>query len=437
MALHRFPFVGIEAARLVEDAVADSQLADVVQQRGAVQPATAGSGHVELRGDRVGVARHALTVPVGEVALGVDDVGERLSDRVETGLIDEHGTRVGLERHHPLLESLRAQARPERPAARDREKRPADLRVEPGARAAAHFGFDGAFAADGVEDIDDLSEQRYACADRDVFPAQALRPTLAVPMLIQAEDSRADRFAEPEPAHDLRASLASRMDQLGGERIAIAVQVHQPLDARAQRFAGSGVAQHEAGQLQQALRVDLLEVVLGAQLIAAVQLPEARGVAAAAGVLQQQRVVEIGKRQGIQSEHPPGVHADPAAAQAVSGRLALGEVEGVAQRSDDLREAYRRADARRLRYQPVGDSGAICGCIHGISCRRLRGRSRRVIGMRASPEAHGACMTLAFTKIGGRFSCRRSRFGMLGGRAQNPRSDVDVLLVLSLLRLPL
>jgi hypothetical protein len=40
MNAHRGPFAIVQLARLVEDCVADAELADVVQQRGAFEPAS-------------------------------------------------------------------------------------------------------------------------------------------------------------------------------------------------------------------------------------------------------------------------------------------------------------------------------------------------------------------------------------------------------------
>src|SRR5690348_14097888 len=94
----RFPFSCIERPGLVEDRVADAELAYVMQQRRPMQPTASHGTHAELERDELSVLRHPLAVTVGEVALGIDDVGEGLGNRIEPVLIDHDRACGRLER---------------------------------------------------------------------------------------------------------------------------------------------------------------------------------------------------------------------------------------------------------------------------------------------------------------------------------------------------
>ncbi|MNV77327.1 hypothetical protein D3C71_1707390 [compost metagenome] len=93
--------------------------------------------------------------------------------------------------------------------------------------------------------------------------------------------------------------------------------------------------QHESQHLGQAVAHGL-EVVLERQIVGQVQLADARGIAAAAQVLEQQGVVQAPELVLGQAQALPQLRAYPAAARAMALGLAFGDVESVAQGRDQL-----------------------------------------------------------------------------------------------------
>ena len=139
-----------------------------------------------------------------------------------------------------------------------------------------------------------------------------------------------------------------------------------------------GMREDEAQHLGKAV-ADALEVPFEVEIVGQIQLAYARGVAAAAEILQEQRIEErrlVGLRQ---ADLLSDVDADPAAAHAMPRRLALGHVERVAERAEQLRQAdfagsaalwkrrhrgYRRhARARRRcladEFHRIGHAGSL------------------------------------------------------------------------------
>ena len=85
----RGPLVVVELAGLVEDAVGDAELADVVQQAGAGRRAAVAASRPSARAERDGDLGDALGVAGGVRRLGVDDAGERLGDAVQAVVVGE------------------------------------------------------------------------------------------------------------------------------------------------------------------------------------------------------------------------------------------------------------------------------------------------------------------------------------------------------------
>jgi hypothetical protein len=79
--LHDPALLGSEAARLEQDALADPDLADVVQQRGEHQLLAATRLQLEAVGDRGHVVRDLVGVRPQEGVLGLDRVGQHLHGR--------------------------------------------------------------------------------------------------------------------------------------------------------------------------------------------------------------------------------------------------------------------------------------------------------------------------------------------------------------------
>ena len=102
--LHRGPFFGIELARLVEDGIADTELADVVEQRRAFEPAAALGRKPEFVRDNIGKERHAFAMAAGVRTFGIDDLGESGGDIVEVVFIDEGALLRRLERENRRLQ---------------------------------------------------------------------------------------------------------------------------------------------------------------------------------------------------------------------------------------------------------------------------------------------------------------------------------------------
>jgi hypothetical protein len=97
------------------------------------------------------------------------------------------------------------------------------------------------------------------------------------------------------------------------------------------------MTEHEAQRLRQAA-VDELEVLLEGEIVGQIQLADPRRVAAAAKILQQQRMIEFGDLGLAEADFPADFDADTAASHAMSGRLPLGEIERVAECAQQLRK---------------------------------------------------------------------------------------------------
>ena len=91
----------------------------------------------------------------------------------------------------------------------------------------------------------------------------------------------------------------------------------------------------EAGAI---VPVDELHAPLDDAVVGAEERAHAGGVARAAGVLEQQRVVERGERGVVEAELAPDAHAEEAAAHGVAGGLPFGEVERAREGAEDLGE---------------------------------------------------------------------------------------------------
>ena len=214
--LHRGPFGLVELARLVEDRIAHAELADVVQQRGALEPAAPLGRKAHLLGDQVGEQRDALAVSAGVGALRVDHLREGGGDVVEIVLVDQRAALRRLEREDRLLQVVGAQRLPElRPRGDARERR-RELRIEPAAGAALDF-------AHAPPRCRSRSGTRRPpapagrCAHRPGSPSprEAERLAAAVPVLIEILDAGRDALRRSascarSPRRDGSASRSAR-----------------------------------------------------------------------------------------------------------------------------------------------------------------------------------------------------------------------------------
>jgi hypothetical protein len=119
-----------------------------------------------------------------------------------------------------------------------------------------------------------------------------------------------------------------------------------------------------AEQVVQAFEIDArpilrLYLAFGLNLVSAKYLVHSRGVAAASGVLQEQRVVKIvasGLRQADNFGHP---RAQQAAIYRVSHGLAFGEIERERKRGNDVGKAdFRPRVLRRI------ECGGVFRAVH-------------------------------------------------------------------------
>src|SRR5690606_24207578 len=134
---------------------------------------------------------------------------------------------------------------------------------------------------------------------------------------------------------------AARLDQFAGDHTAILEDMNEGAEALGKPRLQSGVRKHKAKQLRKAA-VNLFEIVLKGQIVGEIKLAQARGVAAATEVFQEQRVIELPDFLVAQSDLPPDVNADPATAHAMTFGLSLGEIERVTERTEQFGEAHIR-----------------------------------------------------------------------------------------------
>jgi hypothetical protein len=161
---------------------------------------------------------------------------------------------------------------------------------------------------------------------------------VAVPALVELVDGARGVLVEVDRAGDVRAALAAH-----GAELARAVHAHgheraQVAAAGAQWRTGRDRAAQVAQRLRRAHGIDEPALALDVQLVGAEDLGGGGRRRRAAGVLEQQRVEERRPALGFEVGGVGEARPDEAAALGVSHRLALGHVEGVRQRADDLRQ---------------------------------------------------------------------------------------------------
>ena len=202
-----------------------------------------------------------------------------------------------------------------------------------------------------VKHVDDLSHQRDARIDRDFHPAQTQRLAAAIPVLVEIFDAVGDRLGEAHLAGDIGAAMAARLDQLASDLTAVLEDVDDCPEPFGEPGFQPGMAQHEAQRLRQAA-VNELEVLLEGEIVGEIQLADARRIAAAAKILQQQRVIEFGDLLLAEADFPADFDADAATSHTMAGRLPLGEIERMAEGAQqfgkrDLVE-LRKGERRRV-----------------------------------------------------------------------------------------
>src|SRR5262249_35859049 len=86
--------------------------------------------------------------------------------------------------------------------------------------------------------------------------------------------------------------------------------------------------------------VDGLGIVFERQVVSHKEFADAGCITAASEVFEQQSVIKLPHLGVVEPDLLSDVHADPAATDAVTGRLAFHHIQRVAQSSQKLCEAY-------------------------------------------------------------------------------------------------
>ena len=346
MLLHRQPFVGVELACFVEHAIADPELAHVMQQGAALEPAAPLQRHAHRLGDHVGVQRHPLAVAARVRAFRVDHLAKRGSDIVEVIFVDRHHARGRLQRRHGGADVFRTQHGPEVARLGHPLERRHQLGIEPAAGPLPHFGARRPAAIGRMKYIDYLCHQCDAREHGDRRAGHSVRLALSIEMLVETVDAGRHAFRKTQQARNVGAALAARGDQVLGDLRPVAQYRHHGAEALGQPRFQAGVLEHEFQYLRQAV-THCLEILLERQVVRQIQLADARRIAAAAQVFQQQGVIQIPQVIVAHADLAAHMHADPAAADAMPFRLALGDVERLAEGGDQFGQLDAAGGNRR------------------------------------------------------------------------------------------
>jgi hypothetical protein len=209
MPAHRGPFVAVERAGLVEHAVADPELADVVQQRATPQPAAPFLRQAKGFGNHVGVQRHAAAVPAGVGAFRVDHLAEGGGDVVQVIVVEGNRVFRRVPSRIQVLSSSgeasvsqnasSAATRSNAATRRGSNQVPARLRASASAaaRPPSAWNTSTTWASKAMR------------VQRDRFTGQLGGLALAVEMLVEAVDAGRHALGKAQQARDLGAALAT------------------------------------------------------------------------------------------------------------------------------------------------------------------------------------------------------------------------------------
>ncbi len=212
------------------------------------------------------------------------------------------------------------------------------LRIEPGSRTVFDFLACRIFAIGLLEHVSDLRNQRDTGIKRNGVPGHARGLAIAVPMFVQIANALRNRFAETHLAGNVGTPLAPRLNELRGNLAAILKNIDDGPEALGKARLQSRMAQYKAQGLRQAA-INKFEISFEFEVIDQIELANPRRVAAAAQVFEQQRVIELPYLQLIQLQLFRNLKPDPAAAQAMPLRLALRDIEGMAEGTEQFRQA--------------------------------------------------------------------------------------------------
>ena len=142
--------------------------------------------------------------------------------------------------------------------------------------------------------------------------SQAVGITPAVPVLVHRPDRRGGLARKAHRQRDLRAAIAADAEQLSSAARALRREHDQFAQARDEAAATFRVLQRVGDLLGEAAPVAQPHGVLDLVVVAAEQLVDALRVARTAGVLQQQRVMQVGLLLGRKTERLRDAHPDDA-----------------------------------------------------------------------------------------------------------------------------
>ena len=231
MGLYRLELLVGQLARLVEDAIGDGELADVVQQRGASQDPALVGVEAEHDGDPVGDLGDALRVTGGERRLGVDDARERLGDAVQASVVGGDGE----VRRLPLRDVGRLERGPELPVAAEARKAStsAGSNQRPRRRLAiarAALTPPWAWNTSSV-----WARHRMRAARGISSPRSPSGMPAPVPVLVEAADRRGGLLGEEQHARDLGAAVAPGLHEAARDIALVADALAAPRCAGAAR----------------------------------------------------------------------------------------------------------------------------------------------------------------------------------------------------------
>ena len=228
-----------------------------------------------------------------------------------------------------------AQRVPESRRRRDPREDPHQLRVEPAPAPLRHRLERQRRPAGFEKDLGDLREVDDPRLDRDGVVAQAVGIAAAVPVLVHRSDGFGGLAREAHRQRDLRAAIAPDPEQLTAAARPLGREHGELAQAREQAAAPLRVLQRVGHLLGEAPPVAQPHRALHFVIVPAEELVDALRVARAAGVLQEQRVMQVGLLFLGQAERLRDAHADDAGPVGVAVRVPLGEVERMTQPGND------------------------------------------------------------------------------------------------------
>ena len=195
----------------------------------------------------------------------------------------------------------------------------------------------GVDAAAIVEHLDRLREIRDAREQRDPLLGEPLGVAAAAPVLVERADGERRLLGKSELERDRRTAVAADPDQLA-RGVRGARDGDELSHSFAKRAARRDGTRRLDGESEARMPVHALHSRLDRLVVGREQRRHAARVARAAGVLEEQRVVERRALIGLESDRFGDAHPDQAGAHRVSGRRALGEVERARERGEHFGE---------------------------------------------------------------------------------------------------